>query len=351
MFSPWLNIKFVGLCLVLYELFFIITNENKNLSFWGSIIVLLSSAVAYNLTKIDSLVLGSLTIVLLNKLFTEESYNKKILYSILIVLVSLFYSYTFIPYAVAFGYLFIGLIIYITLKNKNTLKDSKFTRIALYLTVFFSVCMMAFSKLIIKNTYVEVITEQYNGLGLMFSYLYNVLLPFNNIANKELLSSIIGVAPIPMFIALYYIYKNEKHIEFLLPVTLFAVIETVFALANLPETLKGLLFLTNVSSARIIDAIQLANLFIIFYFISNVKEKLFSIKVSMRLTIVFLLLLILVPFPNEFSGRLALSLFILEETLFIFLFLNMEEESYVKVLIFFLVIFSLLSGIPAYFLS
>lgn len=349
-FSLWINIKFVGLFLVLYELFFIITNENKNLSFYGSIIVLFSSAIAYNLTKIDSLILGSLIIVLLNKLFTEDSNNKIILYSILIILASLCYSYTFVPYAVAFGYFFIGLIIYVTLKNKSILKESKFKRITLYVTIFLSTMLMTVSKLVIKNTYIEVVTEKFNGFELMFSYLYSVLLPFNNIANKELLSSFIGVAPVPMFIALYYIYKNEKHTEFLFPITLFAVIETVFALTNLPETIKGLLFLNNVSSARIIDAIQLSNLFIIFYFISNVKEKLFSVKVSMRITIVFLLLLILVSFPKEFSGRLALSLFIFEETLFTFLFLNMEEESYIKVLVFFLVIFSLLGSIPVYFL-
>ena len=349
-FTPLMNLRFAALFLVGYELFYIITNEEERLSFWGSIIILFSSTVAYNINRVDSLILGLLILVLFNKLLIDKSHKKNVLYAVLIVLISCCYSYTFIPYAVSFGYLFIGLLIYIILKNKSKIKNDKFKRYTLCITILLSIASIIISKLILPNTYVENSLEFSNGFNLMFSYLYSVLLPFKNITNKQIWSSIVGMAPIPLFISLYYIYKNEKHIEFLLPVTVLGVIEVIFALTDMPDIIKKVLLLNNVIPARIIDAVQLANLFIVFYFISNIKEKLFSTKVKMRVTIVFLLLLVLVTFPKEFAGNLLLSLYIFEETMLTFLFLNMEEESYTKVLVFFLVVMTLVSGVPVYFL-
>ena len=69
-------------------------------------------------------------------------------------------------------------------------------------------------------------------------------------------------------------------------------------------------------------------------------------KVNMRITVIFMILLVFISFPKEISNRMYLTLYIIELTAFVFLFLNMEEKGYRKTLMVILVLISLISGIP-----
>lgn len=341
--SPWWNLKFYALVLSLYELFLLITDKNKYLSIAGSVIVTFSSCVVYNFTKIDALFFGSIIVILIDKILNSEKIYLRIIFCFLSILCSIFYSYTFIPYAISFGYIFIALIIYIVLKNKDNIKSHKYDLICVFL---FSILGMACSKIIIKNNYTEEIREKLTGYNLMFSYLYNIFLPYKNIPNKEIFASICGIAPVPIIISLWYLYKREEHIKFLMPITVISVLEIVYCFMGFPEVLNKILLLEQVNIYRMMSAIQFANLLIMFYFIGCIKEKLFSVKVNMRITIVFLILLVFVVFPTDISSRLYLTLYIVELTSFIFSFLNMEETGYRKALVVLLILITLISGVP-----
>ena len=341
--SLWWNLKFYALLLGTYELFRIITNENKGLSVAGSLIVSCSSLVAYNFTKIDALVFGNIIMVLIDRLLKSEKKKSKVLLAIAIILCSIAYSYTFIPYAISLGYLYIAFTIFILIRNKEKLKENKTSLIC---TLLISILGMALSKLILKNNYLEEPIEFLSGMNLLYSYLYNVFLPFKNIENKELFASIISVWPVPLIISLYYIYKNEKHIEFLLPITIIGVMQTLYCSAPVPEIIKKILFSDNVAVYRIMLAVHLSNLFILFYFLGNIKEKLFKTKVAIRLSVLFIILLAFVYFPTVIGNRWYLTLYVMEQTALAFLFLNMEEKSYRKVLIVFLVLLTLIGGVP-----
>ena len=350
-FSFWMNLKFFGLILAGYELLQIVTGENQNISLWGSIAIAFSSAVAYNLEKIDALLFGFIILIALNKMLLEKSKKMSVFYGILIFLFSIFYSYSFIPYAVSFAFVFLGMYLYLILKNRYLFKNDKFKIRLLVISTCFSIAGMVISKFVVKNEYVENMNIKIDGFNLMFSYLYNLFLPFKNIQGKELLASIIGLSPFPIIISLFYIYKNEKNLEFLMPMTVIGVLQTVFCLSGFPNIIEKWLLLDGVSSARMMTALQLTNLLIIFYFLGNIHDKLFSTKVAIRITIVFLIVLVFVNFPQEISNRIYLTIFVMEQTLFSFLFLNVEEYRYRKVFMFFLVIFTLMSGLPVYFIG
>ena len=100
---------------------------------------------------------------------------------------------------------------------------------------------------------------------------------------------------------------------------------------------------------RVIPAVQLANLFIIFYFLENIKENLFSVKHVMRITVIAICILAFIRYPVQFAGKGFLYLFAAELTLLTFMFLNYSDKKYQKVFLVVLSLISLMGGIPVLF--
>lgn len=346
----WLVIKFVALIFTGFELFSIITNKNKKMSIAGTLVLAFSGCVMWNLDKIDSIVLGSLITILIHKVIEEKSYKKIVPMMLIIITSSIAYMYTFRPFAISFGYLFFALILWIILKNINEIKNNKSKIVLLSLTIVLSVIGAICAEAFFKNVYQDYI--EYNmtaGISGIFTYLYTPLLAFNDISNPNIWAGIVSVFPIPMCIALYYMYKKEEHSEFLLPITIVTVLETVYCISGFPEMINKITMLSGVSAVRVVPAVQLANLFIIFYFLGNVKDLSFRLGHQMRITVISICILAFIKYPTQFSGLKFLYLFAAELTLLTFMFLNHSDKNYQKVFLIILTIFSALSGIPALF--
>lgn len=342
-FCLWWNIKFFALCLISYELFFIITNKNEKLALGGTIILALSGTIQWNLNNIDALIIGEFITVLVQKFFEKDKFKSQVLISSLITIFSIIYVWTFRPYAVAFGYLFLALIIWIILENKDKLKDNKILGLV---TCVLSILGMIISALFFNNHNIEYYDLEMSGVSVLFSYLYSPLLPFFDFKGQELLSGIISIFPVPIIMSLYYIYTKEKHICFLLPITIVTVLEIVFCMSSFPNFINNITLFSEVSAIRAVSCVQIANLFIMFYFLGNIKEELFKIKYAMRITIVIVCLLVFVRFPVYFSNKQFLYMFVCELSLLSFLLLNFSDKKYQKVLMFFLILITLISGVP-----
>ncbi len=342
--SLWWNIKFYSLALASYELFYnIITNKNQSFSVVGTIIILFSGCVQLNFTKIDSLIFGQIIILLIYKILNTKSLKFNILFCLFIVFCSIGYSYSYRPFAVTFSYVFIALIIFELIRNRDLLKNEKNKIVLLVFTLIISIIAVFISN---KNIYVSENDKQLSfGISGLYSYLYNVLLPFKNFDNKEMLGSFISIFPIPMLVSLVYLYKNGKHIDFLLPITVVSVLGTIFCISGFPKIIENITMLNGIGDLNVMPAVCLANLYIMFYILSNVEEKLFNMKYMIRITIVMLLFIVLIRYPNNFSNKLYLYFFAGEFTVLSFLFLNYKDKKYQKVLMFFLVVFSLISGL------
>lgn len=342
-FCLWWNIKFFALCLISYELFFIITNKNEKLALSGTIILALSGTIQWNLNNIDALIIGEFITVLVQKFFEKDKFKSQVLISSLITIFSIIYVWTFRPYAVAFGYLFLALIIWIILENKDKLKDNKILGLV---TCVLSILGMIISALFFNNHNIEYYDLEMSGVSVLFSYLYSPLLPFFDFKGQELVSGIISIFPVPIIMSLYYIYTKEKHICFLLPITIVTVLEIVFCMSGFPNFINNITLFSEVSAIRAVSCVQIANLFIMFYFLGNIKEELFKIKYAMRITIVIVCLLVFVRFPVYFSNKQFLYMFVCELSLLSFLLLNFSDKKYQKVLMFFLILITLISGVP-----
>lgn len=345
----WTNFKFFAMLLASYELFLIITNQNKKLSGAGTIVLAFSGYTVWNYTKYDSLIFAEIITVLIYGIITSNSTRNDILRVIGILGCSIGYMYAFRPFAIAFGYVFFALIIWILLENRKRIKENK-KSVTLGITIVLGVIFAIVTEIFFSKYYGDNINSLKVGFSGLFSYLYNPLLPFYNIENGGLFGGIMSLAPIPMFLALYYIYKKEKHTSFLLPIVTVTVLETIYCISGFPKMISNFTFLSNVSAIRVVPAVQIANLFIIFYFLANVDDFSLNIKYSIRITILTICVLAFIQYPTAFTPKKYLYLFVAELCTIVFMFLNYSNEKYQKVFINILICLSLVSAIPVFFL-
>ena len=341
--SLWWNLKFYGLLLVTYELFKVITDESQGMSIIGTIVVVFSGAVQWNFNKIDSLIWGELIVVLLNKLLNQENSKNKTLYIFGIMISIVAYAFTFTGYAISFGYVFFALTIWILIKNRNDIKNNS---VLLVGVTAISIACAVILRIKIPFNYNDVIEPEARGLSILYSYLYNILLPFNNLGEETaLFGSFLSAFPIPMLIALYYMYKNDNHIEFLLPIVIISVLETVFCMSGLPDVINKITLFSNVSLSRGVAGVSLASVYIMFYMIKHIDKKVFSVTSAMRVVVVLMIAIGFIGYPENFRTKNYMMLFMIEACLLSFLFLIFHDENYKKTLLFFLCVFALIGGI------
>ena len=258
--------------------------------------------------------------------------------------------YTFRPFAISFGYIFLALIMWIVLENRKKIKENNKKSAMLIITSVLSIIAAIITEKFLGKCYGDNIQNIEVGFSGIFSYLYNTLLPFFYFENAEVFGGIMSFAPIPMFLALYYVYKKEKHVNFLLPILTITVLETIYCISGFPEIISKLTFLANVGDVRVIPAVQLANLFIIFYFLGNIDDFSLNIKYSIRITILTICILAFIQYPMIFMPKKFLYLFVTELCMVVFLYLNYSNKKYQKIFMNLLVIFSLISSIPVFFM-
>lgn len=336
----WWNVKFFALILASYELMQIITN-NRNVSAIGSTIISISGAIQWNFEYINSIIIGEIVIVLLNNLVSSEKIKIKIINAICIIALSFIYMQTTLSFAISFAYIWLALAIWLVIKNKENLKGNDL----LYSigTILLSIVVMIISAKFVNLGFRDDPVSGGRGASYLFTYVYNILLSITNMEKKYLFGNFISLFPIPMLISLYYLYKNNDHTEFLLPVTIVAVLETIFCMSGFPKIINNMLGFKNVSVIRCSLAVNYANLLILFYIISNINE-IFKIKTAVKLTLISTCILAFIAYPAEFSSRTYIYVFAAELCSLFLLFYNYGNKKYKKVLLFFMVLFTLISG-------
>ena len=110
-------------------------------------------------------------------------------------------------------------------------------------------------------------------------------------------------------------------------------------MSGFPTILEKMTLFSNVLLSRSIAAVNLANVYIIFYMLKNIDKKLFSISGAIRVSIVLMIIVGFIGYPEIFATRMFLNLFMVEACLLSFLFLIFHDENYKKTLLFFLCIF------------
>ena len=106
-----------------------------------------------------------------------------------------------------------------------------------------------------------VLDTTYNHMGKIMGYGVSVVETFKPIQNPEIWTSFISIFPMPIIIALVYMYKKENHFEFLLPLSIVMVLEVVGCSVSLPNGISNLLGFAFVSKEIFAVVIALINVY------------------------------------------------------------------------------------------
>lgn len=349
------NLKIILTILVTYEFLRILTNENKYLSLCGTILISCSSFVNWWMS-VQFIIFGQLAIICIDKFMQSKNKKSKIIWSALFSYSVISYILTLYPaWIISFGYIFLSLAIWVILKNRKVYKFEKidiicfisiFIICSLFGLYFYLTCNTAI-KSIIKSAYpgARIETGGKEGIKYLFSYLYSYLLPFKQNFDVKEVANFLSFYPFPIIIAIIYLYKKENHIEFLLPILLILVFESIFCLSGLPNIISKITFLQMVPVQRCAVSIGLGSIYITLYLFEHVKERIIKQSICAYIVLFFLALLIFIPFPNELNTKKYLYIFAIFECIGGFLLFNLGNKKYEKIFMIFAVVFTIISGL------
>lgn len=280
------NLRFFLLLLVSYELFYIITNNKKYYAFIGAIVITFSGAVQW-LSMFDIIICGELALVLLNKFLNSKEFKIRTLCLMGITICAITYVFTFYPpFIVAFGYVFLALGIWIIIKNRKEYKIS----VKDFIVAILYICFMSFifyryytlsldTLKILNNTSYPGNRESTGGNGIiyLFSWVVNPFLNQIKFEDNCVLASIISLFPIPLLFSIYYI-KNKKNLSFFIPIVLVNILEIIFVIFGIPKFISNITLLSYSTVERISVAVNFANVYMLFYIISNFENKILTLK-------------------------------------------------------------------------
>lgn len=307
-------IKFIALVIITFFMCGIITNKRKGIASLGTLLICFSTAIIQYIDSglIEALLFGQVIVILINEFLKQKT---KIKYLALLgicfgVIGFLLLSNT--TWQISIGTVLSALIFWIFIKNKDNINKKN-----LILLFIFGIISIIISVLFYNY---KVMTREENGQIIYYltSYFYSYILPFNEeikFVTHGALTCMISIFPMPFLIALIYMYKNEKHMEFILPLTIVGILQIMCAM-----------MLSNIIPTYIMAiSVSLCQIYLIIYFFANIKEKMFSMKKAGYITIAYLVFVAIMNVPKAVSTRIMLSYMALGTTLECFLLCKYED--------------------------
>lgn len=354
------NFKLIASLLITYEFFQIITGKKKYLSLIGTILVVASSFVSWWFREaIEIIALGELALISIDKFMNSKELKWKIIWTAIFSYSAISYILILYPaWQVSFGYIFLGLVIWNVIKNFKNYKENNFNK---KIDIVCMICSLVSIIAVCLGTYFtskEAITAIINtsypgarqvtgghGIKYLFSYLYSFMLPFRQDFDVMEFASFTSFFPIPLILAFVYLYKKEKHAEFILPMLIVLVLEIVWCSSGMPAFLAKFTMLSLVPVERCAVAVGLGLIYLYIFMFANVEERFIKQTHAGYIIIAILIVLFFMPVPTVLNTKGNLYIFVMIEALGGFLLLNTGDKNYQKLFLEFAVIVSLISSI------
>ena len=168
-----------------------------------------------------------------------------------------------------------------------------------------------------------------DGLTYIYGFMYNFVRPFVEFEmDKDSANTIVGIFPIPLIIGLWYLFKNNKHYEFLFPIMVSMVLMTIFTImgSRMPSVISMIFLLGYTNVEYFIFAIGFLGLIMVFYLMSNDDKNMFSLQATIWIAMACLVVTVFVPLPAAIADKNWRTLFCAPYILLSFLMLNYNKE-------------------------
>jgi len=336
------NLRIIAILLITFELMMIISNKKKYLSLIGSIMISFSPAMLF-WGNLDVLFFGELVIVLIDKYMNTDKYKSRLLLSVFIAWGGISYIYHLYPgFIITFGYVFLGLLIWIVLKN---IKEFKASKKDIFILLFMIGLVIAFFTryfIISKDTINALMNTSYpgnrvetGGGGLLHTMAYTYSYIFNLHVMTDFLSyvNMNSFFPIPIILAIICIVQSKKHWKFLIPTLVIAGIQAIWCIFGYPEFLAKITLMNNLTAERCAVSLALINIYILIYLFANKEDLIINRKMKIIIIEIMILLILQIVIPiNAYSEQylfwliIVYLVFIIE----IVLLVNYQNEKIYK---------------------
>ena len=299
--SFWWYGRLIALMLISFEFFMLLTNKNKKLSLVFMLIITFSPAVQwwYSNFITDILIWGMLALILIDKFLREKLFRKRCIYMALIAICAISYVFIFYPaWMISFAYVYLAVFIWLLLKNHKEYSFGKKDIILVICAILFIAFIGGRYYLMSKDALNATLNTAYPGdrvsegggrTYILMSYIYGIFFPVASMANPCELSSMFSLFPIPMILAVIFIVFNKdrkKHLKFIIPILLAALLLTCWCVFGLPEILAKITLLDKVPGNRAVVPCGLANILLLGYILTYKND--ISIKLERKLGIILL---------------------------------------------------------------
>jgi hypothetical protein len=339
-------LKFIILVLVTFFMCQIISNGNKRISYIGTLLICFSTAIIeyINSGLVEVLIFGQLFVIALDKILKNEKF--KVMWLLLIPVSILgFGLLSNISFQIPIGIAILTIILWrilkynIAFKNKVEVKKdlkksqkdkaekeeekNKLDKKNLIIMIVLIIIGIIITAFFYQYEKIESLENKIGSCYLM-NYTYSVMMPFNKnikFENASCLATMISIFPIGLFIAIWYIFKIEdKHSEFLIPTIIVSILELIILLSNkfvgvIPNYIFSLGF-------------AVLQIYMIVYIFANIEEKLFTLKQASYISLLGIIVILLLPFPNAISTvrdrALPYIMFVIES----FMLLNYADKRF-----------------------
>lgn len=359
--SFWWYGRLIALMLVSFEFCMILTKKKKLLSLCGMLMISLAPAVQWWFSNFlpDLLIFGQLAIVSIVKFIETTNLKQKILSAIGFGISGVAYIFSFYPaWMVPFGYVFLAIFIWVIWQHRKTYKINKRDVIIICITILLMGLLGLRYYLLSSETLHAVLNTSYpgqrfelggDGIVNIFGYVYNIFTPYKETLNPSESSTMISFYPIPMIIALIYMFRNKKGYSFIIPLTLVGILFSIWTFVETNETFAKITLLYMVKAKRITVPLSLIQTYLMLYVLSRIDKNDKMVKENIAKVLAFvgtiaIMYLALQQAPEGYIGSFlgcVAGIFVL--TAFYLLF-NLKEENKNK-LIAFLMAFSIVGGI------
>ncbi|MBC3889280.1 hypothetical protein GH810_13245 [Acetobacterium paludosum] len=283
-------LKLLLLLLFSYEFLHIITKESRYVSFVGAFWIAFSPTIAwwFDTSVIEIVIAFQALFIAVFYYFRVSKVYQKILLLVMVVIFGLNFILDLYPaFQIVLGYVFLGLLIYLVIKNYKKLKKQDI--IFITLSVFFIIAVVAVTIIPSISDITIMMSTSYPGSrmitggGMRISdltrYLYNWLIPFVDVPPETLLNNCIASAYVTFIPASLIIilksWKEKKYLDngYLKIFIAFYIVFALWILLPFPELFAKYTLLYMVTPQMSLMGAGLMGVYISCIVISQLNER------------------------------------------------------------------------------
>ena len=353
-FSAYWYLGYFAMFFATFELFMLMTKQNKKYSLLGAVMITFAPATqwweSYNI-----ITYGCLAILMFNKFLENKIFKKKVLYSFLIGFFGSCYIMCLYPaWQISYGYFFLALVIWQLATHKNEINIKNF--LILILNVLL-ICAIIIAPSFITSTDVLNLVNNtvYPGARFstggsdwqhLFNYITSIFTPFVNHPNASESSQFISLYPLPLLVAICTVIsniKNKKKDLLLILLVVFTLFLNLWNFIEINDFFAKITLLYMSTPIRTQVTVGFLNVVLLIYILANYAINTVSIK-KILISCLLSVILFMISFKivnNLYTSYFTSKMFVISMLIFIpimtlFLINYIKADKYLVCLLFLL---------------